>query len=87
MKKILRDHGNILHWAGAHHLFPVRGPGGDADVSFATHGELEGRTPIGWNNFFPAIEGARKVVLADDDAGVLTVLPETAAYDAIRDPV
>jgi len=54
MKSILTDHGKILHWAGAHHLFPVRGKDA-ADIAFASHGELAGRTPIGWHQFFPPL--------------------------------
>jgi hypothetical protein len=79
MKTVLKDHGRILHWAGAHHLFPVRGPGGWSDVSFAAHGELEGRTPIGWNDFFPVLDRTDRVVQADDEAGTLTVVSSSVA--------
>lgn len=78
MKTILRDHGQILHWAGAHQLFPVRGPGAD-EIGFASHGATEGRTPIGWNVFFPLLEGDRRVIVADDEAGTATVSSEAAA--------
>jgi len=82
MKVVLKDHGRILHWAGAHHLFPVRGPGGFTDVSFASHGALEGRTPIGWQEFFPALERSDSVVVADDDEGTLSVSPADATRAA-----
>jgi hypothetical protein len=72
MKRPVEDHGEILHWMGAHHLFPVRGASGD-DIGFAGHGELEGRTAIGWNVFFPALARARKRVLVDDETGSATV--------------
>jgi hypothetical protein len=78
MKVVLTDHGKILHKAGALHLFPVRGTGAN-DIAFAAHGELEGRTPIGWNQFFPALERSGRVVVADDEAGTL----EIAAAGAI----
>lgn len=81
MKTVLRDHGQIIHKAGAHHLFPVRGPGGAEDLSFAAHGALEGRTPIGWQEFFPALERSGRVVLADDDAGTLSVVPPAEAVE------
>ena len=79
MKIVLTDHGKILHWAGAHHLFPVRGSAGPYDVSFASHGALEGRKPIGWQEFFPAIDRSDSVVVADEDEGTMTVMASTAA--------
>lgn len=79
MKVVLKDHGKVLHWAGAHHLFPVRGTAGADDVSFASHGALDGRTPIGWQEFFPALDRTEKVVVADDEDGSLTVVGQSAA--------
>jgi hypothetical protein len=73
MKRILLDHGQILHWMGAHHMFPVKGAGA-GDVSFGSHGALDGKTPIGWNEFFPALAKAKKVVLVDDEAGTAAVV-------------
>jgi hypothetical protein len=72
MKRPVHDHGAILHWMGAHHLFPVRGASAD-DVGFASHGELEGRTPIGWHAFFPALARTHKTVFVDDETGAATV--------------
>lgn len=72
MKVVITDHGKILHKAGALHVFPVRGAGPD-DIGFAAHGELEGRTPIGWQQFFPALHRTGRVVVADDEAGTLEV--------------
>ena len=78
MKRILQDHGHILHWMGVHHMFPVKGATAD-DVGFGAHGELEGKSPIGWNEFFPALARGKKVVVVDDEAGTAVVL---AAQDA-----
>ncbi|MFM2151808.1 MAG: hypothetical protein RL199_243 [Pseudomonadota bacterium] len=72
MKRPVDDHGEILHWMGAHHLFPVRGASAD-DVGFASHGELEGRTPIGWHLFFPALGRTGKRVFVDEETGAATV--------------
>ena len=83
MKVVLTDHGKILHWAGAHLLFPVRGSGGRSDVSFASHGELEGRTPIGWQEFFPALDARDLVVVADEDAGTLSLVPSEKVSSAL----
>jgi hypothetical protein len=72
MKRPVDDHGEILHWMGAHHLFPVRGASAD-DVGFSSHGDLEGRTPIGWNVFFPALGRIGKRVFVDDETGSAVV--------------
>lgn len=82
MKVVLKDHGKILHTAGAHHLFPVRGPAGINDVRFASHGALEGATPIGWNEFFPALERGDLCVVADSEEGTLSVVPSSQANGA-----
>lgn len=78
MKSVLRDHGHILHWAGGHHLFPVRGPG-ETDLGFAGHGELEGRKPVGWHVFFSILDDTGKVVVVDDAAGKAEVVTEAQA--------
>lgn len=72
MKRPVDDHGAVLHWMGAHHLFPVRGASED-DVGFAAHGELEGRTAIGWHLFFPALARSGRRVFVDDETGTATV--------------
>ncbi len=68
MQLVLHDHGEIIHFSGRHQLFPVRG-GTPDDLAFARPGELEGRTPIGWNTFFPALARSGRVVVVDDEAG------------------
>lgn len=83
MKVVLTDHGKILHWAGAHHLFPARGSAGPYDVSFASHGELNGRVAIGWQDFFPALDRTDSVVVADDADGSMVVVTQTAATAAV----
>jgi hypothetical protein len=77
MKVVLTDHGKILHKAGALHVFPVKGATGE--IGFAAHGELEGRTPIGWNQFFPDLERSGKVVVADDEAGTIEIADKSVA--------
>jgi hypothetical protein len=83
MKRVIHDHGAILHWAGFHHVFPVKGPA-DTDLGFGSHGALEGRTPIGWNEFFPSLAKSRRVVVVDDEAGTATCVAaaETTALPA-----
>lgn len=80
MKKALTDHGHILHWMGAHHLFPVQSQ--DGQLGFAGHGGLEGRKAIGWEVFFPALRKANAVVVVDDEAGTAEVLPAAQAPQA-----
>ncbi len=81
-QRILHDHGQILHWMGAHHRFPVRGPGAD-DIGFASHGELEGRSPIGWQEFFPVLSRTGRVVRVDDEAGTAEVVSAAQARSAV----
>lgn len=71
MKKELTDHGHILHWMGFHRLFPVRGT--DGTLGFAAHGELEGRTAIGWQEFFPALRTQNATVVVDEEEGTAVV--------------
>ena len=80
MKKVLTDHGHILHWMGAHHLFPVQGA--DGALGFAAHGALEGRTPIGWQHFFPALRAKNAAVLVDEEAGTAEVVSQEEAARA-----
>ena len=71
MKRTLTNHGEILHWAGRHERFPVRA--GDGTVGFAGHEDVEGRTPIGWHEFFPALAKARQAVVVDDEEGTIAI--------------
>lgn len=80
MKKTLTDHGQILHWMGAHHLFPVQGS--DGKLGFAGHGGLEGRTPIGWQTFFPALRTQNAAVVVDEEEGTAVVVPAAEAPQA-----
>lgn len=84
MKRVLRDHGEILHWTGGHHWFPVRGAA-ETDLGFAKHGALEGRTPIGWHQFFPPFDAADQVLVVDDEDGTLELMTETEARAKLGD--
>lgn len=76
MKKELTDHGHILHWMGFHRLFPVQAA--DGSLGFAAHGGLEGRKPIGWQEFFPALRAQKGVVVVDEEAGTAAVTQKGA---------
>lgn len=78
MKRLLREHGDVLHGAGFRGCFPVRGATRD-DIGFATPGRLEGRTPVGWHEFFPVFDRRRLAVLADDADGTFQLLPRDEA--------
>jgi hypothetical protein len=73
MKHILREHGEILHQTGGRGFFPVRGAE-PSDIGFAAHGQLEGRTPIGWNQFFPVFDRRHLAVVVDDEAGTVAIV-------------
>lgn len=83
MKRVLRDHGDILHKAGGLGLFPVRGAN-ERDLSFAHHGALEGRTPIGWPAFFTHL-GSDRVVVLDEENVTAEVVTEADAIKELGD--
>ena len=84
MKRVLRDHGQILHAAGHLSMFPVKGSG-PKDLGFAHHGGAEGKTALGWGTWFPQFEAAGLVVVWDQDAGELTTIPEEEALKTLGD--
>lgn len=81
MKRVLRDHGDIIHWTGGRGFFPVRTPSGD--LEFTKHGQLEGRTPIGWQEFFPPFDQGRFVVVLDEEAETVVVMKEADALSQL----
>ena len=76
-KKATTDHGEIIHFAGAHKLFPVAaGP----RVRLASREDVkEGETRVGWPAYFrPFIDG-RLVFLYDEAGGQAVTRAEADA--------
>lgn len=81
MKRVLRDHGDILHWTGGRGFFPVRSESGE--LGFASHGALEGRKAIGWQDFFPVFDRSGFVVVLDEDENTVEIMTESDALSQL----
>ncbi len=71
-KQVTSDHGRILHYAGAHHLFPVAKKGDRTQIRLASNDEnLEslGESRIGWDAFFRPFIDRGLVFLHDETSG------------------
>ena len=71
-KQTTSDHGRILHYAGAHHLFPVAKKADRTQIRLAAHDEnLEtaGEARIGWDAFFRPFIDRGLVFLHDETTG------------------
>ena len=68
-KQATTDHGVILHYAGAHHLFPVAKKDKASEVRLAGHDDVaEGEVRVGWDGYFrPFIDGG--LVFVFDETG------------------
>jgi hypothetical protein len=69
-KHATTDHGQIIHFAGRHHLFPVASKTDGLQVRLATREEVkEDEVRVGWPAYFrPFIDG-RLVFLYDEASG------------------
>lgn len=81
MKRVLRDHGDIIHWTGGRGFFPVRSESGE--LGFASHGALNGRTPIGWHEFFPVFDKSGFVVVLDEEENTVELMKESDALSQL----
>jgi len=81
-KRATTDHGEIIHFAGRMHLFPVERGG---LVRLATRDDLkEGDSRIGWPQYFrPFID--RHLVFLYDETGGQAVPREQAAAAVAQD--
>ena len=81
-KRATTDHGEIIHFAGQHHLFPVARRDDPTAIRLASRNEVaEGEVRIGWPAFFrPFID--RKLVFVYDETGGQAMT--RAEADALR---
>jgi hypothetical protein len=69
-KQVTTDHGNILHFAGAHHLFPVAKKADGKSIRLTTHDAVEADdVRIGWDAFFRPFIDRGLVFLHDEATG------------------
>ncbi len=77
-KKATTDHGEIIHYAGAHHLFPVAAANGR--VRLASRDDVkEGETRVGWPAYFRPFIDHRLVFLYDEAGGQAVTRAEADA--------
>jgi hypothetical protein len=80
------DHGEIIHFAGRLHLFPVARSDDPAAVRLASRDDVQaGEVRIGWPGYFrPFID--RNLVFVYDDQGGRAVTREEARSAAAEGP-
>ena len=79
--RILEDHGEIIHYAGRHHLFPVARRDDPRRVRLA--GKEDGNNPdetrVGWGEYFEPFNRDGLVFLAGDGKGAAVTRAEAEA--------
>ena len=82
-KASTEDHGKIIHFAGAHHLFPVAKKADPKAIRLAgADGVAEDEARIGWDKFFRAFIDGGMVFVHDEAEG--RPLPRAEAEAALR---
>jgi hypothetical protein len=82
-KQVTTDHGRIIHFAGAHHLFPVAKKSDRAQVRLAAEGEVaEDELRIGWDGYFRPFIDRGLVFLHDETSG--QAVPKAEAEASLR---
>jgi hypothetical protein len=92
-KNATTDHGQIIHFAGRHHLFPVASKADNLKVRLAGREDVrEDEVRVGWPVYFrPFIDG-RLVFLFDETSGQAVTRAEadaqvqTSTSDAAKAP-
>ena len=76
-KKMTTDHGEVIHFAGRLHLFPVALGG---EVRLASRDDLkEGEVRVGWPAYFRVFIDRRLVFLYDEAGGQAATRAEADA--------
>jgi hypothetical protein len=79
-KKVTTDHGEIIHFAGRHHLFPVASRSEPHRVRLASREEVkEGEARVGWGDYFRPFIDRRLVFLYDETGGQAVTRAEADA--------
>lgn len=82
-KKATTDHGEIIHFAGQHHLFPVASKSDPSQVRLAAREDVqEGEVRVGWPAYFRPFIDRRLVFLYDETGGQAVTRAEAAAANA-----
>ena len=85
-KKSTRDHGEIIHFAGRHHLFPVAQKADPLQVRLASKADVaETEVRVGWKIYFrPFID--RNLAFLYDEEGAHQAVTEEEARAASAAP-
>jgi hypothetical protein len=82
-KRATTDHGEIIHFAGRHHLFPVVRKGDPAGIRLASREDL---TPdevrVGWPAYFRPFIDRHLVFVYDETGGQAVTRAEADALQA-----
>jgi hypothetical protein len=79
-KRATTDHGEIIHFAGRHHLFPVGEKGDLSRVRLASREDAkEDEVRVGWPVYFRPFIDRRLVFLYDDSGGQAVTRAEADA--------
>ena len=81
-RRATTDHGEIIHYAGRHHLFPVARRDDPTAIRLASRDSLpEGELRIGWPGFFRTFIDRKLVFVYDETGGQVVAHAEA---DALR---
>jgi hypothetical protein len=79
-KKVTSDHGEIIHFAGRHRLFPVARAADPAAVRLASAEDVQkDEVRIGWPHYFRQFIDRRLVFLYDETSGQAVTRAEAAS--------
>jgi hypothetical protein len=82
-KRVTTDHGEIIHFAGRHHLFPVARKTDPAHVRLASReDQSEDEIRVGWPVWFRPFIDRRLVFLYDEATGQAVSRAEADAATA-----
>jgi hypothetical protein len=82
-KKVTTDHGEIIHFAGRHHLFPVARKDDPTRVRLTSREDLsDEETRVGWPAYFRPFIDRRLVFLYDEASGQAVSRAEADASPA-----
>ena len=82
-KRATMDHGEIIHFAGRHHLFPVARRDDLTAIRLASRDDVtEGEVRIGWPAFFRTFIDRNLVFVYDETGGQVMTRAEAAGLGA-----
>jgi hypothetical protein len=82
-KKVTTDHGEIIHFAGRHHLFPVAKKADALSVRLSTREDVkDDEVRVGWPVYFRPFIDRGLVFLHDEASGEAVTREQAAAASA-----